>query len=39
MAQSENDKCQVDLTFQVRANHESEWHAEDTQLVRHHQVT
>jgi hypothetical protein len=24
MAQSDNDKCQVDSTFQVRANHESE---------------
>jgi hypothetical protein len=24
MVQSDNDKCQVDSTFQVRANHESE---------------
>jgi hypothetical protein len=24
MAQSDNDKCQVDSTFQVRANHKSE---------------
>jgi hypothetical protein len=24
VAQSDNDKCQVDSTFQVRANHKSE---------------
>jgi hypothetical protein len=24
MAQSDNDKCQVDSTFQVRGNHKSE---------------
>jgi hypothetical protein len=24
MAQSDNDKCQVESAFQVRANHESE---------------
>jgi hypothetical protein len=39
MAQSDNDKCQVELAFQVRANHESEWHVVATQLMTHHQVT
>jgi hypothetical protein len=39
VAQSDNEKCQVDSTFQVRGNKKSECHVVAARLMTRHRVT